>query len=882
MVDGPCVAPARMAPDLAPRDAVCRAPNVDAEGPVVRQEPTTRAAGDAVDVSDEPNASANPDPALGVHWKGGPIKVLGGRTYYAAYETPRGMIKLHDFVYVLPEGGAPCERYIACVEALFENRVQEKLALVRWFYLPVEVGATASTMEYGPREVFLSSQGDLQALPVECIDGLVTVVCPQDFHTHRDAIDGEDREHVFVCTRRFDMRTKLYAPCDLSRKQGYSQQPWLREQTAAKERAARLKPSTRPDALASAAHAVPARQPQAQAAPTAREVAGGAHAPTGQDDVAIPADSARPISPIGTPQVEAAVPADGGLSSPPPSASETTDAPMEDVLDVGYSSGAAEGKGGVSSRPPASPHGDDGGFHGASDRDEQRLPEPAHPPPPPAAERVQAYDADDEARGTAAEAKGRRQQRVRAAPSPHAMETDDAEVRCRPVEQPCSAPIRIQRPRRGVSQSSRQRGFYAGDSDSDEQKERHGPVLRSLSHTRSLPVGMEMVEHVGTYYANCTPADRAARQQGCDVCELPLRRAPARCPCGRLAHKKCLGPDDVPFECSRCRRGFQVDATFAALDLRHMTTEDQNEGSLEGGFANRSKIDHALDALPPWFEPALVADLELSDDPEPLGAHPTDREPTEGIDPLTAAMQAHVMGTAEPSSRLPSETEGRQPQATSKEAGPSREVGPSSLAVTDARSSPDSSRSTYALPPFTSAPGSPQARAREALETSSVSFGERPEPSRLSPQPPSTLSPHRRLLDQGASRWGSEVSPLSSRTVGQRRFAVEGAREMPLGKQVLSRSASAIPTFLRNPSLQVDIPAQSSPVHLPLLGPPALLRTTLKRSFSLTQDGTASDDSSPAGSPRLSLKDLKAAKRQQAANMSVEPQRDSRPPQSSF
>ena len=105
---------------------------------------------------------------------------------------------------------------------------------------------------------------------------------------------------------------------------------------------------------------------------------------------------------------------------------------------------------------------------------------------------------------------------------------------------------------------------------------------------------------------------------------------------------------------------------------------------------------------------------------------------------------------------------------------------------------------------------------------------------------------------------------------------------MPLGKQVLSRSASAIPTFLRNPSLQVDIPAQSSPVHLPLLGPPALLRTTLKRSFSLTQDGTASDDSSPAGSPRLSLKDLKAAKRQQAANMSVEPQRDSPPPQSSF
>lgn len=167
-------------------------------------------------------------------WLGAAWNCKKKRMHYRSFRRNGITISVHDFVYVMSEDH---KRLVAYVEDLYENIKLKKMAAVQWFHKVDEFDIILPP-DTNEREIFSSSVH--QDINIECIDGLASVLCEQDFDKFQNIARFKNNHwNPYLCKRIMDNgSTKAF---DITQVQGYWSQEVLRSMYATTSRGSPLK-----------------------------------------------------------------------------------------------------------------------------------------------------------------------------------------------------------------------------------------------------------------------------------------------------------------------------------------------------------------------------------------------------------------------------------------------------------------------------------------------------------------------------------------------------------------------------------------------------------------------------------------------------------------
>ncbi|KAI3818308.1 hypothetical protein L1987_12112 [Smallanthus sonchifolius] len=154
-------------------------------------------------------------------WVGSAWTCRKKRKHFGAYTRSGVKISVQDFVYVLAEGS---KRLVAYINDLYEDSRGNRIAVVQWFHKIDELGLELPCT-YNDKEIFFSLC--LQDLSIECIDGLATVLGPQQYENILKSSAAQTiLDCAFVCQNQFE--NEVIKPFDLTQVKGYWNQNILK------------------------------------------------------------------------------------------------------------------------------------------------------------------------------------------------------------------------------------------------------------------------------------------------------------------------------------------------------------------------------------------------------------------------------------------------------------------------------------------------------------------------------------------------------------------------------------------------------------------------------------------------------------------------------
>lgn len=153
-------------------------------------------------------------------WSGDSWKCGKQLKHYPAFCRNGITIAIRSFVLVMAKGE---NHYLAYLEDMYEDKRGQKKVKVRWFHYNQEVKGVIPVRNPHPKEVFFTPYA--QVISAECVDGPAMVLTREHYEKCVASFPHALLARVHLCYRQF--RSNRVKPFDLSKLQGYSEQPIL-------------------------------------------------------------------------------------------------------------------------------------------------------------------------------------------------------------------------------------------------------------------------------------------------------------------------------------------------------------------------------------------------------------------------------------------------------------------------------------------------------------------------------------------------------------------------------------------------------------------------------------------------------------------------------